>query len=173
MELKPIFSILLVVVALIIVSEKNNLRLIIYFSVYSLIMASLYFFNQAPDVALAEVAIGSAFIPFVYIITISKQQTFTVVGNIKSRAMHALLDDFCRHFGLKLQIAKDEPEENVTISGVFRVKNIDLIVNENKETGRIDLIGNASSLMMKRLEEMIKDYDHIAFVEVSDYETDD
>jgi hypothetical protein len=136
-------------------------------------MASLYFFNQAPDVALAEVAIGSAFIPFVYIITISKHQTFTVVGNVESKELHAILDDYCEHYDLKLQIAKDEPEENITIQGVFRVKNIDLIINENKETGRIGIVGNASSLMMKRLEAMIKDYDHIYFVEVSDYETED
>ena len=70
--------ILFLILSIIIVFEKNNLKVIIYFSLFSFVASSIYFVNMAFDIALAEIAIGCAFIPLIYIITISKQKLFTV-----------------------------------------------------------------------------------------------
>ena len=64
--------ILLIIILVAIILSNENLKIIIYSSVFSLICAILYFLYSAPDVALAEAAIGSAIVPLIYIISISK-----------------------------------------------------------------------------------------------------
>ncbi|MBP2027899.1 multicomponent Na+:H+ antiporter subunit B [Acetoanaerobium pronyense] len=66
------FHILLIIILLSIIFNDNNLYLILCSSIFSLICAILYYIYNAPDVALAEAAIGSAIIPVIYIIAISK-----------------------------------------------------------------------------------------------------
>ncbi len=66
------FHILLIIILVAIILSNENLKIIIYSSVFSLICAILYFLYSAPDVALAEAAIGSAIVPLIYIISISK-----------------------------------------------------------------------------------------------------
>ena len=66
------FHALLIIILIVIIFSKENLKIVIYSSVFSLICAILYFLYSAPDVALAEAAIGSAIVPLIYIISISK-----------------------------------------------------------------------------------------------------
>ena len=66
------FHALLIIILIVIIFSKENLKIVIYSSVFSLICAILYFLCNAPDVALAEAAIGSAIVPLIYIISISK-----------------------------------------------------------------------------------------------------
>jgi putative multicomponent Na+:H+ antiporter subunit B len=58
-----LLQIILILVALFIVFHEKNFTIIVLISVFSLVAATLYTINQAPDVAIAEVAIGSAIIP--------------------------------------------------------------------------------------------------------------
>lgn len=66
------FHALLIIILIVIIFSKENLKIVIYSSVFSLICAILYFLYNAPDVALAEAVIGSAIVPLIYIISISK-----------------------------------------------------------------------------------------------------
>lgn len=66
------FHALLILILLIIISTEDNLKVVIYVSMFSVISGILYYLYSAPDVALAEVAIGSAIVPLIYIISISK-----------------------------------------------------------------------------------------------------
>ena len=62
---------ILIILSIAIVVHKNNGTIIILIASFSLVTASLYLINRAPDVAIAEIAIGSAIIPLIYVISIS------------------------------------------------------------------------------------------------------
>ena len=74
MKITYVLQVLLIFLSIFIIRSKNNLKAIIFFSTFSLVTASFYYFLKAPDLALAEAAIGSAIIPLIYIIAISKQR---------------------------------------------------------------------------------------------------
>lgn len=173
-------QILMIILALIIITNKNNLRIIIFFSAFSLITASLYFFNNAPDVALAEVAIGSAITPLILIISISKQRDFIVIKHTKDDFFnHSLaktgegykfLHDFTKHYDLKLNIYN----RNLgSIIGIFRSRNIDLIIDKSPNTGKYILTGKESSILMNKLEQMALDQPLIEIAKISEGETYD
>lgn len=66
------FHVMLILILLFIISSKDNLKVVVYVSMFSVVCGILYYLYSAPDVALAEVAIGSAIVPLIYIISISK-----------------------------------------------------------------------------------------------------
>ncbi len=66
------FHLLLIIIIITIIKSTENLKIVIYSSIFSLMCAILYFLYNAPDVALAEAAIGSAIVPLIYIIAIAK-----------------------------------------------------------------------------------------------------
>ena len=72
-------QIVLIIIAIFIVLHKKNFTIIILISAFSLVAATLYTLNKAPDVAIAEVAIGSAIIPLIYVISISRQREFIIL----------------------------------------------------------------------------------------------
>lgn len=173
--IKIILMLLLLLVTTVIVFEKNNQRIIVYFSVFSLIAASLYFYNHAPDVALAEIAVGSAFIPLIFLITISKQQTITVMMNTSKEFIYKnLLEEFCKSENLKLKIIKSEDvhdDEAKSIHGAFRRQDIDIIVDYNSKKKRYDLTCKESNLMIDRFMRMTNKVHGIRIIKATDEET--
>lgn len=175
-----LLQILMIILAIIIITNKDNLRIIIFFSVFSLITASLYFFNNAPDVALAEVAIGSAITPLIFIISISKQKDFIVIKHTKddffSQSLsktgegYKFLHDFAKHYDLKLNIYN----RNLgSVVGIFRSRNVDLIIDKSPNTGKYILKGKESSILMNKLEQMALEEPMIEIVKISEGETYD
>ena len=77
-----ILQVLLIIIAISIVFHKENFTIIILIASFGLIAATLYALNQAPDVAIAEVAIGSAIIPLIYVISISRQREFIILDRV-------------------------------------------------------------------------------------------
>ena len=177
MSLKYFFMILLLLVTIAIIREKNNFKLIIFFSGFSLIAASLYFYNHAPDVALAEIAVGSAFIPLIFLITISKQRTFTVMDNTDRKFIHFdVIDEFCKEENFKLKIidgSKVVNDEAKGIHGVFRHHDVDLIIDYNQKKKRYDVTGKTMNLTINRFEEMTAEIHSIRVIRISDEETID
>jgi uncharacterized MnhB-related membrane protein len=169
--------ILLLLVTLFIVLEKNNKRIIIYFSVFSLLAASLYFYNHAPDVALAEIAVGSAFIPLIFLITISKQRTFTVMMNSnKTFIYQELLIEFCKDENLKLKVINEgdvHNDEAKSIHGAFRRQDIDVIIDYNAKKKRYDMTCKESNLMIDRFEKLASNQHGIRIIRTTDDETID
>ncbi len=176
-----ILGLILLISSFVIVRENNNFRLIIYFSFFSLIAASLYYLNEAPDVALAEVAIGSAFIPLIYTIAISKQKTFTVVRDMSESDIldcdfelcEKLLTEFCEFFKLDLVLETTTTDNSGDILGVFREVSVDLVIRKDEHKDGLILIGKSTNLMMKKLEQMAKSYPELRIGKVTDYETED
>lgn len=175
-----LFQILMIIIAFIIILTKDNLRIIIFFAVFSLITASLYFFNHAPDVALAEVAIGSAIIPLIFIISISKQKDFVVINHTEddfsdqslseAGKVYEFLDSFAKHYDLKLKIYNNKLG---SIVGIFRSRNVDLIVDKSSKTNKYILTGKESSILMHRLEQLATEEPLIEIVKINEGETND
>lgn len=147
--------------------EENNLTLIIYYAIFSFGAATIYFFVQAPDLALAEIAVGCAFIPLIYVIAIGKLKTFTVVIHCYDKGnkceyneeakeeLLKLLNDFCYLYALELNVIWAVREEDAPVTSIFRVGNTDLIVNYLNALKQFEIQGNSSNIMMPRLEKMI------------------
>ncbi len=175
-----LLQILMIIIVLVIIMSKDNLRIIVFFSVFSLITASLYFFNSAPDVALAEVAIGSAITPLIFIISISKQKDFIVINHSEDDFFdndldkighgYKFLHDFAKHYDLKLNIYHSNLDN---ISGIFRSRNVDLIIDKSPATGIYTLKGKESSTLMSKLEQMALEEPFIEIFKTSEGETYD
>ena len=169
-------------VSIIMILEKNNLNLIIYYFVFSFLAASLYFLSKAPDIALAEIAVGCAFVPIIYIIAISKQNKFNVLlydgeealNNLEYRQyydeLYFFLSDFCSEYGLELNIITKKIKYYPTVHGVFRPGNVDLIAAFNTDEEVLWIIGNKSNLMYPKLETISHSYENIMIVRVADDE---
>lgn len=161
--LKVGFHLLAIVMAIIIVIEDEYFKMIIDFSIFSLFVSGIYFFNYAPDVAIAEIAIGSAIVPIMFLISISKQRSFIVAGDVhgecfsESGECRDILEDFCDLYGLDFKIYEDIDQDELVLSGVFRVVNVDLYIKERQGLGGYFFIGKESSVLMHKLEVMTRD----------------
>ncbi|MCY6369141.1 Na(+)/H(+) antiporter subunit B [Clostridium ganghwense] len=181
MIIEIILQIIMIIIAITIVRTKNNLKLIILFSAFSLMAASLYFMYKAPDVALSEISIGSAIIPLIFIVAISKQKEFIVINHLKDDFLkyngndyigkgYEILNDFCNHYDLKLKIFDSNENQ---IRGIFRKNNVDLIVDKCPNTNNYILKGKESSILMNKLEQITKHIDDITIIKVGENETVD
>lgn len=182
MRIIYLLQVLLIFLSIYIISSKNNLKSIIIFSTFSLVTASLYYFLRAPDLALAEVAIGSAIIPLIYIIAISKQREFLVISHISEKDVflskaedamgkgYELLDDFTKHYNLKLVINHGKYDE---LYGIFRSRNIDLVIEKCSESGKYIFKGKKTSILMNKLEQLAMGEDAIEVVKIEEGEMDD
>ena len=174
-------QVLLIIMAVSIVVHKNNGTIIILITTFSLITASLYVINKAPDVAIAEVAIGSAIIPLIYVISISRQREFIVLDkamddfiiadNAFTGVGYVLLKRFTDFYHLELNICNDV---RLCSLGAGRDQllceqtNVDLIVSKDDERNVYILKGKASSILTYKLEAMARDYDNIEVVKFKD-----
>lgn len=177
-----IILLIMIMTVIIMIREKNNLNLIIYYSVFSFLSASLYFLSKAPDIALAEVAVGCAFVPLIYMIAISKQHKFNVLlydgeeslTNLEYREyydeLYYFLSDFCSAYNLELNIITKKMKYYPTVHGVFRPGNVDIIAAFNPDEEVLWIIGNKSNLMYGKLEKLSHDYENIMLVRVKDDE---
>lgn len=175
--IEGILQLLLIIIAIAIIKNKNNIKLAVFFSLFSLITAVLYYLNKAPDVALAEVAIGSAIMPLILIVSISRQREFVVINHTEddfldseSGAGYELLMDFTKHYNLKLKIHNIELDN---LKGIFRSRNVDLIVDKSESEDKYLLKGKGSTVLMNKLEQMIEDIPDIDIIKISEDETYD
>lgn len=124
----------LLLIVLAIIFSKSTIRAIILLSVFSIISSLMYYLYQAPDVAMAELAIGAAIVPLIYVISITRQKKYVVIDNtrdrflMEGRAGYMFLADFCKKKDLDLMIIRDEPGPD---SFLFSRKDIDLIVERD------------------------------------------
>ncbi len=170
-------QVLLIIVTVAMVVNKSNMVIALMFSVSSLFIAILFFFNSAPDVALAEIAVGSAIMPLILIISISKQREYVVITHIEDDFFideegegYKLLEKFADTYNLKLNMQNRDLNN---ISGIFRERNVDLIIDRSEDGNKYYLKGKESSILMNRLERMTKNYDLIKVIKQEEDETYD
>ncbi len=167
-------QVILIMLAIAIVVHKNNGTIIILIASFSLVTASLYIINNAPDVALAEVAIGSAIIPLIYVISISRQREFIILDRVNDDFLitndeltgigYVLLKRFADYYHLELNITNDPGLCSLSEAmdkKLCQNTNVDLVISKDYDTGRYILKGSATSTLMHTLEDLAKDYDNV------------
>jgi uncharacterized MnhB-related membrane protein len=169
-------QVLLIIIAIVIVFHKENFTIIIYIAAFGLIAATLYVINQAPDVAIAEVAIGSAIIPLIYVISISRQREFIVLDRVDYDKhdfdqhvsdVYQILTEFADEHSLKLNICAGVKGSERELT---RELNIDLIIVYNTEKQIFEFKGKSSSVIMKQLKDITLEK---SFIKVSTIEDRD
>ena len=68
-----VFLIMLVILALVALEIKNLLNAVIVLGAFSLILSLIFYYLHAPDIAIAEAAIGSGFTTVIFLIAIKKR----------------------------------------------------------------------------------------------------
>lgn len=165
---------LLMLLTLLMVREEDHMTLIVLFFLFSFVSACLYLIRSAPDIALAEIAVGCAFIPLVYIITIMRQSTFTVAFYAEEGTQSycdpevlvsfmALLEEFCGLYQLKPRLITHPIRYKPEMKGAFRPGNIDILADYDEGTGILNLVGNGKNLMIPRLESILGRDERILF----------
>lgn len=160
-------QVLMIIVALGIVFHKKNFTIIILIASFGLIAAGLYIINKAPDVAIAEVAIGSAIIPLIYVISISRQREFIVLDRTKhgyidpdvelTGEVYEILTEFVKDHDLRLNVCCDIRGSEVELTNQL---NVDLIIQQ-LENGKYVLKGKSSSVLLSKLKTLTKNNPNI------------
>jgi putative multicomponent Na+:H+ antiporter subunit B len=173
-----LFQIFLIITALAVVFHKNHFTIIILMSVFSIIAATLYMINQAPDVAIAEAAINAAIIPLIYVIAISRQRELIVYDKLHHGSIdptqplvgeiYVYLDQFSLKHKLKLNLCRDLGGNDQT---VFKDLNVDVLVDLDKKAKQFILKGKSSNVLMKKMMKDLKGKTNIRFemLEEGDY----
>jgi putative multicomponent Na+:H+ antiporter subunit B len=157
-------QVLMIIIALAVVFHKKNFTIIILIASFGLVAAGLYIINRAPDVAIAEVAIGSAIIPLIYVISISRQREFIVLDKVRkgfvdpdedlTGEVYDILNEFVKDFDLRLNVCCDirGSEEQLT-----NQLNVDMIITYNEKKDMYIIKGKSSNILMARLAKLVKD----------------
>ena len=112
---RSVLLLLLPVIASFALFQRRRLVAVMGMAGVSLLLAAVYLFSHAPDVAVTEAAIGAALVTFVYVLAIRKTGRLLVVADEAPGLLHRegqqiigleqeILAGFCRHLGLDLAI---------------------------------------------------------------------
>jgi putative multicomponent Na+:H+ antiporter subunit B len=165
-----ILQVFLIIIAFLIVRHKENFTIIIYIATFGLVAATLYAMNQAPDVAIAEVAIGSAIIPLIYVISISRQREYIILDRVdhdrfqldeENIKVYDILTSFVDKHELRMNVCAGIEGAEETLTDEL---NVDLIIVYNDDTGKFELKGKASSVLIDKLKTHCAPYDFIDVV---------
>ena len=184
MVLTVLLCVLLLILVGLMVREENNTTLIILFFLFSFDAACIYLITSAPDIALAEITIGCAFIPLVFIITIMRQNTFTVAFYAGDETQSycdpevlvsfmALLEEFCDLYGLKPRLITHPIRFKPSMEGIFRPGNIDILADYDETKGVLNLMGNGRNVMIHQLEKILSKSERIRFKEAGEITYED
>jgi uncharacterized MnhB-related membrane protein len=167
--------IVLLILALFVILSDNLLRSNIYLGVFSLVMALTYLHYNAPDVALAEAAIGVGLSTVMYLVALKKITVYDICFVNEEETFN---DDNIREYmpniirPLEIFIEKIEEIEpqisfsNRPIKEVIQKNNHDFIIL--KKDDNIYLYGYQSDEVYKHIQleidEIITDTTNIEFV---------
>lgn len=176
----------LLIAAVMTLITDNNFRLILYFAAFSLTAAGLYMLLHAPDIALAEIAVGCAFVPLIYTIAIMKQTTLNVVLKpakvmpdgqeiclMAPQRLEAFMEEirrFCELYGLEARLLGGLEGRETTVAGIFRPSSPDLLISYDPVRDLIRVEGNESNSLIESLERWLSQVPGIEFVGIVEYE---
>ena len=172
-----ILQVLLIIIALTVIFHKENFTIIIYISAFGLIAACLYALNQAPDVAIAEVAIGSAIIPLIYVISIARQREYIVLDRVnhdrfelneENLRIYELLKSFVDVYDLKLNVCSNIPGDDYVLTDEL---NVDLILSYEDQKKKFIIKGKKSSILVSQLRKAAKQFSYLEVVALKDGES--
>lgn len=103
----------LILLSLWMLFQKKRFVLILGMSVFSLFSAGIYAYYRALDVALAEVAVGSAIVPLIFVVATSHQRKFFVYldDNVPKEKFNeeylSIFHAFCKTQDISLVLLKE------------------------------------------------------------------
>lgn len=174
--INTLLSLLLLCLAIVLMVTEHKFKLIAYFAAFSVTAACLYFVNYAPDISLAEIAVGCAFIPLIFTIAITRQNTLVVLFFHKPDEQSycdpdvmiefmTIAEAFCSDNGLKLKILTKPIHYMPDINGIFKPGNIDLLADYQEETKVLKLHGNLKNVLIPKLKERLRGHKRLKFHE--------
>jgi len=179
MILMAVLCVALLIAALMTLITENNFRLILYFAAFSLTAAGLYMLLYAPDIALAEIAVGCAFVPLIYTIAVMKQTTLNVVVRcagseqcdcyMNPERLEAFMEEigrFCDLYGLEARLVGGLEGKVTTVAGIFRPSSPDLLIDYDPVQDLIRVEGNENNCLIESLERWLNQTPGVAFVGV-------
>lgn len=183
MILMAVLSTALFIAALMTLITENNFRLILYFAAFSLTAAGLYMLLHAPDIALAEIAVGCAFVPLIYTIAVMKQTTLNVVVKCADPDQAACYMDpdrldefmgevgrFCDLYGLEAKLVGGLEGRVTTVAGIFRPNSPDLLIDYDPARNIIRVEGNENNCMIESLERWMNQTPGVEFIGITEDE---
>lgn len=161
-----ILLIIIILLVIVMLKENNYLKLVIYFTAFSLLMSLMYFIYNAYDVALAEIAIGSAILPLIFIISIEKQKQFVVISRVKDDYINEdlgskgqlFLNTFSKRYGLKTKVYF---EKRSSIKGAFRNKNADAMFLKSHKDDKYIILLKKTSIINSKMKRMTEENNDI------------
>lgn len=176
--------IVILIVALFVVLSDNLRHSIIYLSVFSLAMALAYLYFNAPDVALAEAAIGVGLSTIMYLVALKKIKIYDICyvneeGTFNDEYIFEFRHDVIRPLERFMEQTEEvEPQVTYTdhpIEEVIREDNHDFIIYQ-KGT-KTYLYGQKSDRVfrdiVKNLDELIPDMVDVQIVYLEGVESYD
>ena len=86
--MKQIALLSLVLFAIVALNTQKLRWSVIYMGIFSMSMAFVFLMYSAPDVAIAEAVIGSAFSTILYLVALKKYKVFTVYCHVADQPVH-------------------------------------------------------------------------------------
>lgn len=151
---------LLSAIAIGIIYQKNLYHGIFYLAISSVVAGVLFVLFDAPDLALAEIAVGSALIPFVYVIAITKQREFLVLDEVMDEGSQTIilsLQEFCKREKLKLRIQYRAEIQDYGLRDVLRKANVEMVIRES--SGGYEIVCKSASALDERAMAQLKELD--------------
>lgn len=174
-----LLQVFLIIIALTVIFHKQNFTIIIYIAAFGLIAAILYAINQAPDVAIAEVAIGSAIIPLIYVISIARQREYIVLDRVdhdqfelneQNILIYEMLNVFVSKHDLKLNVCSDIKGDEFTLTDEL---NVDLILSYDANRKKFVLKGKRSNILMNDLRQLFETLPFVDIIKLKDGDAND
>ncbi len=170
--MRIVLLLFMILILVLIILSDSNLRSIILLSVFSILAALVFYLYQAPDVAMAELALGAAVVPLIFLTSTTRQKKYVVEDNTSDGFMSPgqpgrdILERFARQHDLDLVVMNDREVEK---SFLFTLTDIDLVVDDDHGTkphhafvceigtssARYLFRGSRSSVLFEKLTEMI------------------
>jgi putative multicomponent Na+:H+ antiporter subunit B len=136
------FFIILIIISIYILFQNNNLKALIAYGIFGAAISGIFFLMNAPDVALVEITVGSAFIFFIYLIAIKKVAKIKVLY-LETPYMIEEINDELR--GFEYNLIKEFLDEKGLEANFIKIKTKKPLM-ELKDYGDI-LIGGICPLI--------------------------
>ena len=179
---------ILIIIAFYILFQKKHINTLLAYGTFGIVLSGIFFIMNAPEVAIVEITIGSAFVFFIYLIALKKTATLKILyvetpylievknGNLYGFEYY-ILDTFLKKRGYEAEYIKVNPSESleklkkvgdILIGGIIVEDKIDGIhVSESHLPTKILKIGKSlktihgilyNNLEQKMISELKKDF---------------
>lgn len=151
---EKICLILLVVLAVFSIMSVSLRRAVIYMAIYSLLCSFVYLVYRAPDVAIAEASIGTAFTTIIYWVGIKRQKVIRIyylpcvlngekLESCEYSQVYKVMEQFLKKKELEPLIINSESSleeirENELYDYIFQAVDDEIVLYGREEDHRLD-----------------------------------